>query len=79
MRKGEIACYKQFLFSSQCFLPDMALIFHYNYLHFKMSSAICFKLDQSNILLSANGLTHYQTTNIRLFQTEIVCRRQFQI
>ena len=24
-------------------------------------------------------LTHYQTTNFRLFQTERVCRRQFQI
>ena len=24
-------------------------------------------------------LTHYQTTNFRLFQTEWVCRRQFQI
>ena len=26
-----------------------------------------------------NSLTHYQTTNFRLFQTERVCRRQFQI
>ena len=25
------------------------------------------------------GLTHYQTTNFRLFQTERICRRQFQI
>ena len=24
-------------------------------------------------------LTHYQTTNFSLFQTERVCRRQFQI
>ena len=24
-------------------------------------------------------LTHYQTTNFRLFQTDRVCRRQFQI
>ena len=24
-------------------------------------------------------LTHYQTTNFRLFQTERVCRRRFQI
>ena len=28
---------------------------------------------------SSNPLTHYQTTNFRLFQTESVCRRQFQI
>ena len=25
------------------------------------------------------GLTHYQTTNFRLFRTERVCRQQFQI
>ena len=25
------------------------------------------------------GLTHYQTINFRLFQTERVCRQQFQI
>ena len=28
--KGEIACNKQFLLFSQCFLPYMALIFHFN-------------------------------------------------
>ena len=27
--KGEIACNKQFLLFSQCFLPCMALIFHF--------------------------------------------------
>ena len=29
VRKGEIACKKQFLFLSQCFLPNMAPIFHF--------------------------------------------------
>ena len=29
MRKGEIACNKQFLLFSQCFLPYMKLIFHF--------------------------------------------------
>ena len=29
MRKGEIACNNQFLLFSQCFLPYMALIFHF--------------------------------------------------
>ena len=28
-RKGEIACNKQFLLFSQCFLPYMALTFHF--------------------------------------------------
>ena len=27
----------------------------------------------------SHPLTHYQTTNFGLFQTERVCRRQFQI
>ena len=30
-------------------------------------------------MLVTSRLTHYQTTNFRLFQTERVCRRQFQI
>ena len=29
VRKGEIACNKQFLLFSQCFLANMALIFHF--------------------------------------------------
>ena len=29
VRKGEIACNKQFLLFSQCFPPYMALIFHF--------------------------------------------------
>ena len=31
VRKGEIACNKQFLLFLQCFLPYMALIFHFRY------------------------------------------------
>ena len=31
------------------------------------------------VSMCGNGLAHYQTTNFRLFQTERVCRRQFQI
>ena len=29
VRKGEIACNKQFLLFSQCFLPNLTLIFHF--------------------------------------------------
>ena len=29
VRKGEIACNKQFLLFSQCFIPYMALTFHF--------------------------------------------------
>ena len=62
MRKGEIACDKQFLLFSQYFLPYIVLIFHFKCtLKCRMSSAMCFDLDQSKILLSGNGLTHYHT------------------
>ena len=61
-------------------------------MHFKISYAICFNLDQSKMLSSGNelsnclkpnlhmagyGLTISKTTNFRLFQTEKVCRQQF--
>ena len=55
VRKREIACNKQFLIFSQCFLAYVALIFHFKCI-FRMSSAIGFKLDQSKILSSGNGL-----------------------
>ena len=55
VRKVEITCHKQFLLFSQCFLPYMGLILHFK-CTFKMSSAICFNLDQTKILSSGNGL-----------------------
>ena len=57
MRKGEIACNKQFLIFSQRF-PQLYIFSasKCGIMHFKMSSAICFKLDQFKILLSGNGL-----------------------
>ena len=39
----------------------------------------CEHLNKSAMLCEKSCLTHYQTTNFRLFQTERVCRRQFQI
>ena len=56
VRKGEIACNKQFLLFSQCFLLYMALIFHCKCI-FKISSVVCSNLDQCIILSSGNGLT----------------------
>ena len=44
----------------------------------KLSSANSFNLEESKNLSLVKELTHYQTTNFRLFQTERVCRRQFQ-
>ena len=38
----------------------------------------CFQ-GRQKVSLSGNGLNHFQTTNFRLFQTERVCRQQFQI
>ena len=45
----------------------------------KLSSANSFIFKECEILSFGKGLTHYQKTNFRLFQTERVCRRQFQI
>ena len=44
-----------------------------------MLSVNNFNSDQSKIVIFGTGLTHYQTTNFRLFQTKRVCRQQFQI
>ena len=62
VRKGEIACNTQFLLFSQCFLHYMALIFHFKST-LKVSSAICFNLDQYKILLSGNGLITLHQSN----------------
>ena len=61
VRKGEIACNKQFLLFSQCFLLYIVLIFH-----FKCTLKFCFNLDQSKILLSSNGLNIVQTVDFVL-------------
>ena len=57
--KGEIACYEQFLLFPQCFqkacfpgASKVVIVWE----RVKMSSAICFNLDQSNILSSVAGL-----------------------
>ena len=62
VRKGEIACNKQFLLFSQCFLPYMLLIFRFK-CTLKSLSAIGFNLDQSKILSSVNGY-YYNKPNI---------------
>ena len=38
-----------------------------------------FNIKHDHLVQHIPSLTHYQTTNFRLFQTERVCRRQFQI
>ena len=55
VRKGQISCDKQFFIFSQCFLPYMALIFHFKST-LKCRLQLCFNLDQSRILSSGNGL-----------------------
>ena len=55
VRKGEIACHKQFLLFSQCFLAYMAIIFH-----FKCTLKCCLQFfsiwTSLKFLLSGNGL-----------------------
>ena len=66
--KGEIAHYEHFLLFTQCFQKDL-----YSRL---VRTRACLGKGQVS---EKGGLTHYQTTNFRLFQIERVCRRQFQI
>ena len=46
---------------------------------FFFRNSICLVKIKSTRFMKWTHLTHYQTTNFRLFQTERVCRRQFQI
>ena len=52
VRKGKIACKKQFIL----FSVFSTLYGTYCSMHFKMLSAVCFNLDQSKIFSSGNGL-----------------------
>ena len=61
--------------------------FHSFSSNLKLSSANSFNSEESKIVVCKRVksslrwklcLTHYQTTNFKLFQTERVCRRQFQ-
>ena len=55
VRKGAIACKKQFLSFSHNVLYPIWYLFSI-LMHLKMLSAICFNLDRSKILSSGNGL-----------------------
>ena len=57
MRKGEIACNKQFLLFSMFSIPH-GTDFSFQ-MHFQMSSATRFNLDQSKILSSGIGLNRF--------------------
>ena len=76
--KRENAGNQHFLLSPQCFqpIPPKNSVFLVTFI---LSSVNAFNLDQSQNVLSGKELTLSQTTNFRLFQTERVCRRQFQI
>ena len=56
VRKGEMACYKPFLLFLTMFSTLYGTYISFQ-MHFKMSSAICFSLDQSQILSSRQELS----------------------
>ena len=46
-------------------------------MHFKMSSAICFNLDQSKILLSVNGLNYpNQVHDLQTYEISCLSKRK---
>ena len=56
MRKGEIACNQRFFPFLTLFSALYGTYFSFQ-MHYKMSSAICFNLDQSETLSSVNWLS----------------------
>ena len=84
--KGEIARNEQFLLFPQCFLPVWRTFCHFHQIQNcrlqtlwvweRLKFVVWEKVKK---YLQEICLTHYQTTNFRLFQNERVCRRQFQI
>ena len=66
--KGEIACNKQFLLFPQCVQKAC----------FPWASEGVVRMWVKLVLYGNGLLTHSQMTNVRVFQTERVCRRQFQ-
>ena len=61
-------------------IPLILTIFFRRWLCMEAASGLerilCGELGRRN---TRKALTHYQMTNFKLFQTERVCRRQFQI
>ena len=60
VRKGEIACNKQFLLLSPCFLPYVTLTFHFK-CTLKCRLQFVSIFDQSKILSSGNGLSQLKS------------------
>ena len=71
MRKGEIACYKQFLLFSQCFLSFMALNFHLE-CTLKFCLQYVSNLDKSKILSCSNRLMVLPKQDPKMTKTDNV-------
>ena len=69
---------EQFLLFPQCFLLNQKIVSPFVNI-FDIISLFAAKLEAPKIGMWDKELTHYQTTNFRLFQTKRICRRQFQI
>ena len=63
MRKGEIACYKHFLFFQKVFYPVWHLFFILNAL-----LNIVYNLDQSKLMSSGNGLINIESDKSSKFK-----------
>ena len=78
MRIEEIARNEQFLLFPQCFLLNQKIVSLFVN-SFDIVSIFAAELEEPKIGMRGKGLTLSQTTIFRLFQTERVCIRQFQI
>ena len=81
LRKGEIACFKQYLLFSQCFLPNMALIFHFNctlesclqfvsvWTHVKFCHLVKSFVNLSDDLLGIYRIYHELVVEMKLYES----------
>ena len=82
-RKGEIACIKRFLLSSQCFPPYMALIFHF-LMHFNplsddkiFHSSKLKEFADDDFKFAGNGRKLSKRVENTVGKGEIACYEQF--
>ena len=78
VRKGEIACSKHFLLFSQCFLPYMALIFHFK-CTFECLTVFSILSKREIIILSTFDLSSANAFNLVTFKNFFVWLRLKQI
>ena len=78
VEKEEITRNRQILLFPQCFLLNQTIVSPFVHI-FDIIALFAVELEEPKIGIWGKGLTLSQMTNFRLFQCEILHRRQFQV